>query len=79
MFSTAGSATRVFQLNRELMQTIGNRLVAPVAQGIEHRFPKPVVAGSNPAGGNAPPGMANISMTQTGIAVLTHGHVNRAQ
>src|SRR5262245_36107678 len=24
---------------------------APVAQGIEHRFPKPVVAGSNPAGG----------------------------
>lgn len=26
--------------------------LAPVAQGIEHRFPKPVVAGSNPAGGN---------------------------
>ena len=25
---------------------------APVAQGIEHRFPKPVVAGSNPAGGS---------------------------
>src|SRR5439155_26032241 len=25
--------------------------VAPVAQGIEHRFPKPRVAGSNPAGG----------------------------
>ena len=24
---------------------------APVAQGIEHRFPKPCVAGSNPAGG----------------------------
>jgi hypothetical protein len=24
---------------------------APVAQGIEHRFPKPRVAGSNPAGG----------------------------
>ena len=24
---------------------------ALVAQGIEHRFPKPVVAGSNPAGG----------------------------
>ncbi len=24
---------------------------APVAQGIEHRFPKPQVAGSNPAGG----------------------------
>jgi hypothetical protein len=30
---------------------------APVAQGIEHRFPKPGVAGSNPAGGaNASPG-----------------------
>ena len=26
---------------------------APVAQGIEHRFPKPGVAGSNPAGGTA--------------------------
>ncbi len=26
-------------------------LLAPVAQGIEHRFPKPCVAGSNPAGG----------------------------
>src|SRR6266508_2556520 len=25
--------------------------LAPVAQGIEHRFPKPRVAGSNPAGG----------------------------
>ena len=25
--------------------------VAPVAQGIERRFPKPCVAGSNPAGG----------------------------
>ena len=24
---------------------------APVAQGIEHRFPKPCAAGSNPAGG----------------------------
>ena len=24
---------------------------APVAQGIERRFPKPCVAGSNPAGG----------------------------
>ena len=28
--------------------------MAPVAQGIEHRFPKPVVAGSNPAGGSWP-------------------------
>src|SRR6266404_833765 len=27
-------------------------LLAPVAQGIEHRFPKPRVAGPNPAGGN---------------------------
>ena len=26
---------------------------ALVAQGIEHRFPKPVVAGSNPAGGTS--------------------------
>ncbi len=26
---------------------------ALVAQGIEHRFPKPCVAGSNPAGGTA--------------------------
>jgi hypothetical protein len=26
---------------------------APVAQGIEHRFPKPCAAGSNPAGGTA--------------------------
>lgn len=26
---------------------------APVAQGIEHRFPKPCVAGSNPAGGTS--------------------------
>ena len=26
-------------------------LYASVAQGIEHRFPKPCVAGSNPAGG----------------------------
>lgn len=39
---------------------------APVAQGIEHRFPKPVVAGSNPAGGifmlwDAAPFMANRS------------------
>ena len=28
---------------------------APVAQGIERRFPKPCVAGSNPAGGTAVP------------------------
>ena len=28
---------------------------APVAQGIEHRFPKPWVAGSNPAGGTPRP------------------------
>ncbi len=27
------------------------RSPAPVAQGIERRFPKPCVAGSNPAGG----------------------------
>ena len=27
--------------------------IAPVAQGIERRFPKPCVAGSNPAGGAA--------------------------
>ena len=29
---------------------------APVAQGIERRFPKPQVAGSNPAGGTTLPG-----------------------
>src|SRR5262249_14950835 len=35
------------QLKNDLTQV----LIAPVAQGIEHRFPKPRVAGSNPAGG----------------------------
>ena len=29
----------------------GKMLLAPVAQGIEHSFPKAGVAGSNPAGG----------------------------
>src|SRR5205809_3152211 len=32
-----------------LRSTVGHP--APVAQGIERRFPKPCVAGSNPAGG----------------------------
>src|SRR6476469_4101653 len=32
-------------------QTPKNKGVAPIAQGIEQRFPKPRVAGSNPAGG----------------------------
>ena len=31
-----------------------HRRSALVAQGIEHRFPKPCVAGSNPAGGTVP-------------------------
>ncbi len=30
---------------------VGFRFLAPVAQGIERRFPKPCVAGSSPAGG----------------------------
>src|SRR5258708_7008185 len=36
---------------REPFRTASS-IVAPVAQGIEHRFPKPRVAGSNPAGGS---------------------------
>jgi hypothetical protein len=37
--------------------------VAPVAQGIERRFPKPCVAGSNPAGG------ATVSAGQHAISL----------
>jgi hypothetical protein len=33
------------------LRTRKDRRSALVAQGIEHRFPKPCVAGSNPAGG----------------------------
>lgn len=40
---------------------------APVAQGIEHRFPKPCVAGSNPAGGTA-----KISETPSGQRIRFH-------
>lgn len=36
---------------RVVLYNILRTLLAPVAQGIEHRFPKPCVAGSNPAGG----------------------------
>ena len=39
-----GSRLRTRQSNRSAL----------VAQGIEHRFPKPCVAGSNPAGGTGP-------------------------
>ena len=39
------------QNQRGRLWTRQNRRSALVAQGIEHRFPKPCVAGSNPAGG----------------------------
>src|SRR4051794_26784761 len=40
LFDTAEGSRKVLEI----------RIFAPVAQGIEHRFPKPRVAGSNPAG-----------------------------
>src|SRR5260221_11505066 len=49
---TAGRPASVFHSPRDSTQVFLQWAFAPVAQGIEHRFPKPVVAGSNPAGGN---------------------------
>lgn len=43
--------TKPFEVDRKTLKTTRKTAFAPVAQGIEHWFPKPVVAGSNPAGG----------------------------
>ena len=43
-----------------------DRRSALVAQGIEHRFPKPCVAGSNPAGGTTTH-QAKVGLTSTNI------------
>ncbi len=40
---------------------------ALVAQGIEHRFPKPGVGGSNP-----PEGAVKITVSETGTEFVTH-------
>ena len=44
---------------------------APVAQGIERRFPKPCVAGSNPAGGTAKNLVDEVALVPVDLRVET--------
>src|SRR5579885_1913414 len=48
----SGVNAMVHDAREEARIALKTRRFAPVAQGIEHRFPKPRVAGSNPAGRN---------------------------
>jgi 8-oxo-dGTP diphosphatase len=47
---------------------------APVAQGIEQRFPKPCAAGSNPAGGTTYPQVRSATVPGLLLAIMANGH-----
>ena len=44
---------------------------APIAQGIEQRFPKPCVAGSNPAGGATASGLHSVFLASKRVSSRT--------